>query len=432
MKERKGLFIMLVSLLCFPEMSFAFESQNQEAASPFKKGMEAKYSQSKIDSQMQADAGHITFQPLFDQAQKYESIGNLELAATIYEALIQKAPERKDIAQRLTDIRNTLKNKQVQEILESEYAIGLEALKKKEWVRALFAFEKVLELDLNYLDARRKWREAQRGLNRESNESVISRYYAEGLMAMKNNNYSAAYSAFEKVSKSDAKYRNVVSLLEEAEIKLAEMEAAAIEKRKRTQIDSLHQMADVAMQEEDWVQVVVSLGILRTLVPDDEKVHERLLQAQANLKKNGSMDDEEKEAQGMEYYLTFGGFAFALLLFPVVGLFLFSPMARARVYLLRGNYAAAAMIYEKMIARNPGKVKLYPTLANIYMLSGRQDDNAIRVFKTVLQLNLPVQDRERIHSLLAQRYVTGEITDGDAIDVLERELQKEVAKKRLN
>jgi tetratricopeptide (TPR) repeat protein len=112
-------------------------------------------------------------------------------------------------------------------------------------------------------------------------------------------------------------------------------------------------------------------------------------------------------------------------LFPAAGFVVFSPATRARLHLLRGNYIAAAQLYEKILQRRPGRVKLYSLLANIYLLMGRQDEQALKVYKAILQLNIATHKRDEINTIVAQNYLTEGRTDSDAIAVLESALKAE-------
>lgn len=374
------------------------------------------------------DPNQNALQTLYDQALKYENDGNWALAATVYENIWNNSGSYRDIVERLKNARAQVEKNRVKEIIAREYADGVLALQSKKWIRAIFSFEKVLEQDPDYADTSRKLREAKQGLSNESDESIVSQYYAEGLLAMKQENYSDAHAAFEKVYKKNANYRNATYLLKKSEAKLAEKTAAA----HTTTVDSLRKTALAARQENDWVRVVVSLELLQTLEPDDENVKQQLQQAQAKLQNENSKNTDDLSMENKGRFAMIGGILIAILVIPVIGLLIFSPTTRARIQLLRGNYTNAGLIYEKILTRNPDRVKLYPTLANIYLLSGRQDPTAINVYKTVLRLNLPIPDRDRIQSMLAQKYVTGATNGEDAIDVLEQELQKEFERKREN
>jgi tetratricopeptide (TPR) repeat protein len=115
----------------------------------------------------------------------------------------------------------------------------------------------------------------------------------------------------------------------------------------------------------------------------------------------------------------------AVIALPLLGLVVLSPATRARLHLMRGNYGAAVQIYEKILVRNPDKVKIYPALANLYLLQGRYDENAMKIYKMVLQLNLAAANRDEINAVVAQKYLTEGRTDSDAIEVLESALQAE-------
>jgi hypothetical protein len=109
----------------------------------------------------------------------------------------------------------------------------------------------------------------------------------------------------------------------------------------------------------------------------------------------------------------------------LVGVVILSPTVRARFHVLRGNYAAGARIYEKILARHPQRVKLCLPLANLYLLLGRRDEAALKIFKTILQLNLAAPNRDEINAIVAQNYLTEGRTDSDAIEVLEGALKAE-------
>ncbi|NUM75992.1 hypothetical protein HUU40_16640 [candidate division KSB1 bacterium] len=79
------------------------------------------------------------------------------------------------------------------------------------------------------------------------------------------------------------------------------------------------------------------------------------------------------------------------------------PTVRARWHHLRGNYAAAAEIYERLLARHPERLQLYPALAEIYLLLPRADEHALQVFRKVVRYNLESPNREAIDEILMQK-----------------------------
>jgi tetratricopeptide (TPR) repeat protein len=116
------------------------------------------------------------------------------------------------------------------------------------------------------------------------------------------------------------------------------------------------------------------------------------------------------------------------IVLPVFGILLVSPATRARLYLMQGSYSKAAKIYEKLLLKNPGKIKYYPLLANIYLLENRRDKAALKVFETILKLNIYTKKREEINSIMANHYLTQGKTDASAIQTMERELNSKMKK----
>jgi len=90
-----------------------------------------------------------------------------------------------------------------------------------------------------------------------------------------------------------------------------------------------------------------------------------------------------------------------------------------------GDLLAAAQIYEKILLRHPERVRLYPILANLYLLLRRQDEAAMKIYKAILNLNIATQKHEEINALVAQNYLAEGRTDSDAIAVLESALKIE-------
>jgi tetratricopeptide (TPR) repeat protein len=119
------------------------------------------------------------------------------------------------------------------------------------------------------------------------------------------------------------------------------------------------------------------------------------------------------------------GAVVALLVFFVLGLLALSPVARARLLLLRGRYTEAARIYESAVMRQPGRLKLYPPLAHTYLLMGRRDQDAMRIYRMILQFNLASGHRDEINAVVAQKYLTEGRTDDEAVGILEQALKIE-------
>lgn len=380
----------------------------------------------ELEAKLATETKKQAYAALYEQAQKYISEGKLELAIATYESLVQQAGIYKDARTKLQEARQQLEEKQLNERLESEYANGIAALKGRNWARAILAFEKILEDDRSFRDARRRLAEAQNGLDRESTATVVARYYTEGLSAMGQNDFGAALAALEKVRKLSPNYRDTENLLADVENALRATAAPpASLLAPSVNVDSLYQEALAAFEKEDWTQAVVSFEKIQLLQPGYLDADDRLTKARQHI---GAAENTaaavalQREAGGnFSIYIVLA----ALVVLPLLGFLIFSPELHAQLHLLRGNYTAAAQIYEKTLARQPKKVKLYPALANIYLLLGRSDENAIKVYKTILQLNLNTHNRDEISTIVAQNYLTEGRTDSDAIEVLESALKAE-------
>ncbi len=397
-----------------------------KAKNPVYKSVDARIA--ALDSLLAAETAKTNLASLYDQAVKQATAGELESAIAAFENLLQQDDNYKDAKNRLETARQQLAQKQRGENLENDYAAGMAALRARNWTDAILAFENVLEMDRDFRDARKRLREAEKGLERENAETVVARYYADGVTAMNEGDLGRALAAFEKVRKIEANYRQVATLLVEVENALRNRAASApgssLPANAATSpvnIDSLYQIGVAAAEAKDWLQAVVNFEKVRMLQSDYNDVSNRLAEARANL---GLAASGEKVAPTSNVPAYVGGAA-ALLVLPLLGFAMFSPAARARFQLFRGNYLAAAQIYEKALTRQPRKVKLYPALANIYLILGRNDENAIKVYKTILQLNLNTHNRDEISTIVAQNYLIEGRTDSDAIEVLESALKAE-------
>ncbi|MDZ7363924.1 MAG: tetratricopeptide repeat protein [candidate division KSB1 bacterium] len=377
----------------------------------------------KVDSAYRLEASR---QALYEQAQREAAAGNPQAAVAAYEMLLQQAGVYKDAAARLESARQQAAAKQIQAQLEADYEAGMSALREKNWTAAILAFEKVLKVDEKFRDTRKKIDEAERELKDENNESVVARYYVDGVAALNRNDLASALAALERVRRLNARYRNVNALLEEIEKRLHEQAKPAV--LTSEQVENLYQEALRAAEKKDWLQTVVALEKLELLQPDYRNAAALLAEARARLPRAGRdavAEDPSSSSMLNTKMGAAGGVIVAVVLLPLIGMIAFSKSMRARLYLLRGNLAAAALLYEQILARHPERVKLYPILANLYLLIQRYDEQAMKIYKAVLNLNIATPRRDEINALVAQKYLTEGRTDSDAIEVLENALKSE-------
>jgi tetratricopeptide (TPR) repeat protein len=362
---------------------------------------------------------------MYEQAQKLTGDGNLDMAIVAYEDLLKLAPTYRDTQGKLQAVREQLEERQLADQLESEYAIGLALLKAHDWTRAVIAFEKVLEMDRSFRDARRRLAEAKRGLDKESTEIITARYYADGVVSMNQKDLGRALAAFGKVRSIDPNYRNVASLTADIEATLNEKGGGL----SPASLDSLFQGGVAAQEKRDWLLATIAFEKVHVLQPNYRGVKERLVQVRTELGKNtASASGFSLRKWSSPLYV--GSAMVGLVVLPLLGLVVLLPGARARYHLMRGRYAAAAEIYERVLARHPERAKLYTDLSNLYLLMGRHDERALKVYKTTLQLNLSTRNRDEINSIVAQQFLSEGRTDSEAIEVLEGALREHQRKHR--
>ncbi|MCG3121137.1 MAG: hypothetical protein ALAOOOJD_04115 [bacterium] len=376
----------------------------------------------KIDSSVKVETNRNALATLYEQAQKETAAGQWDAAITTYEALLQQAGTYKDTPAKLEMARQRLAEQQKQAQVEEDYTAGQSALREKNWTMAILAFEKVLKSDENFRDARKRLSEAERELEDESTETVVARYYVDGVAALNRNDLGNALAALEKVRRLNASYRNVNNLLEEIDQRL-QQQAKPLATVATEKIENLYQEALAARAQEDWLQAMVALEKLQLLQPNYRDVVTLLAEARAQVSVAGR--NAAAAGDSGSVWPAIGGVLVALVMLPVLGFIVFSSSTRARLHLLRGNLLAAAQLYEKILARHPDRVKLYPLLANIYLLMHRQDERAMKIYQAVLNLNIATQKRDEINAIVAQNYLTEGRTDSDAIAVLENALKTE-------
>jgi tetratricopeptide (TPR) repeat protein len=409
------------SLLCLPAWGAEFSAKKLAPA-------DSQSTTNKPAAAALADTAKTSLASLYEQAVKQATAGDWESAIASFEKLLQQDGSYKDAKARLETARQKLAQKQRNEKLESDYAAGMAALKAHNWTSAISAFENVLETDRNFREAPKRLREAQNGLERENTETIVARNYADGVAAMNKGDLGRALAAFEKVRKIDANYRQVTTLLTEVEnalrnrgVPVPRSELPANATASQVNIDSLYQSGVAAAAAKDWLQAVINFEKVRMLQSNYSDVTDRLAEARANL----TLAANGEKAQSGGNVSAYVGGAAALLILPLLGFAIFSPAARARFHLLRGDYLAAAQTYEKALTRQPQKVSFYAALAGLYLILGRNDEIALKVFKTVLYLNLNPHNRDEISTIVAQNYLTEGRTDSDAIEVLESALKAE-------
>jgi tetratricopeptide (TPR) repeat protein len=257
----------------------------------------------------------------------------------------------------------------------------------------------------------------------EIDPQFVEAVYNLGLVYMQLDEMSPALASLEKVRQLSPNYRDTEALIAKIESEMQLQIASTV--TLRNYYNTLYQDALKSIENADWLQAVLKLEKLRVLKPDDHEIVNLLAQARSNLKLAAASGAEESLISNYPPMIFLGGALAAAIVLPMLGMLFFSPTSRARFQFLRRNYLKAAQIYERLLSQHPERVKLYVTLANIYLLVGRDDERALRVYKMVLNLNLAAHMHPQIHSILMQKYLTNGAGDSEAIAALETALRTE-------
>ncbi|MCA9734805.1 tetratricopeptide repeat protein, partial [candidate division KSB1 bacterium] len=296
-----------------------------------------------VEASEQAASRQDASEALYEQAQQESDAGNLETAIAIYEALLKQNPNFADARTEMEAARKQLARNQVKERLEIEYSTGLRMMKEHDWTGAILAFEKILDVESNYRDTRSQLNKARKSFERESTESTVARYYAEGIEAMQRNDMGDALAAFEKVRSIKPNYRDTATLLAEIESTLRVKPETEVPAMSAASLDSLYEIAVEAYKLQDWMPAVLTFEKLQLLQPDYKDVPERLLRARTNLNFVEQARTTPAAANGHSAFFYVG--IVAVVMLPLVGMVLLSPTTRARFYLLQGNNVAAVRLY---------------------------------------------------------------------------------------
>lgn len=305
---------------------------------------------------------------------------------------------------------------------------GVAALRDREWARAQLAFEKMLEMDPNDRETRRRLQEAQKNLDRETTEAIASRYYAEGVAAMQRNDFLTAFAALDKTRTLNPNYRDTAQLLAEVEVALKKM-AAAAPAHAEVNVDSLYKEGRSAFEKQEWLQAIVALEKVHLLQPDHREASELLTRARNkwSMTEHTKGEASQNEGDDPSVYVQWGA-VLAVLLMAIW--LLWSKENLARLHLWRGKYELAAQVYQTILTRHPTRVKLYRRLADLYMLMGRRDETALKVYRMTLQLQLAAQNHYDMSAIVAESFLAEGRTDSDAIQVFEDALKAEQDRKK--
>lgn len=302
---------------------------------------------------------------LYQSAISYYNAQNWKRAIALFQQIQRTKPRYRDVRAKLRLAGKRFEEQGVDAAKQKLYQAAEGALGQEDWVEAMAYLDRLLNLDPQYKDADVLLKQAQANAGDTSESDWELLMYQKGLRFMKNENWLEARVAFEKVVVIDSNFKNVNALLAEASAKLESENAVEI-----------HRTA--GEKGSNWLLLITVL---------------------------------------------FG----TVLVFAGV-IFMLQPKFLARFYLKQQRYEKAAAIYEKKWKKNYADTESSLKLAEIYHHLKREDEQAIRVFETVIRMDLDTPIKGEISTCVAYYYLSNENPDSDKIEILEKVLNKEINK----
>ncbi len=310
--------------------------------------------------------------------------------------------------------------------IERDYQIGLSAYEARKWERAIQSFERVIRVNPEYAQASQLLKEAENKRELQTIKAFAGRLYEQAQIAYVDGRIDDAHELFLKVFEIEPEYESTADFLKEIEErKSLERYNASIQEGVRENVESAN---------SDFVRSEQTPAVQSS---DNGSSLESNLLSDSKSQINNRAENGELKAQSPNESTSFGSKGLftalnlalaALLLVPLFG-FLYSSKVRVKYYYARGRLDHVAHIYEKLLARNPGKMGYYSKLASVYLKLGREDDQAIETYKVVLKLKLPVENSEKLHSIVTGYLLSHDETGSEAISILEDAVKQEFEKK---
>ncbi|RMD85998.1 MAG: tetratricopeptide repeat protein [Calditrichaeota bacterium] len=348
--------------------------------------------------------------------QVYEAVGNFN------EALDQFNQGKDILPKNAAMFEEAIMRLEKQINLHAQYRAALTLMKQKDYGEARKLLLKILQKEPDYKMATEKLHEVDRLLTQQKvkNEPLAK----SDLKRQATKSISSAVTARKIKSKTVKKLsRKFKSFNQKKRAQKAEQQKIA------QQLEVWYKQGLMAVENGDWSEAVQAFEKVYKTNPNYQDIDDRLADAQFHVMKakiEPQLTTKEQNFNG----LLLVSFVLMTLVMVAFIIWMTSPNLRARVYLSRGNYDRAALIYEKQLIKHPDRVYYYATLANIYLMANRRDEKALKVYEKTLKLNLYTQFKEIISSILANYYLQEGRTDEYALNLMEKALNNKL--RRIN
>lgn len=341
---------------------------------------EARTQLEKINAAIEQNrlSGNKETQILFDQAKAYLKSGDFKLAIQYFENVKKRQPNHPEVDKLLAETREKQYTKLLTEQkLENYYIQGIENFKNGNYTLALTNFEQVYSGNPNYKDVSARLARVRRDLNRLQNQSNLT----------SDDNLSSYPSDELMIASSSPRQGSAQS--DDSDLifsKRSQKMNAVIDSQL---VQNFYHEALELMQKRDWLQATIVMEKIRLIDPNYKNTNFLLEQAKGHLNMGDHFNVAHESSPSKTKMSTMMILAFlaGILILPTAGILFLSPVTRAKYYLLQKRYDKAREIYENLISKKPHNVKLYITLANIYINENRIDSVAVSVFEKAIQYN---------------------------------------------
>ncbi len=352
-------------------------------------------------------------QRLYDEAQAHLNKGEWSEAIALLEKVNQQQPNFKETNKLILQAQE----KQYQQLIVQQlYDKGQDNFDKGNYVIALVNFERVAEIDPNFKDISERITNTRKKIEQTNQRG-------DNLLALSDSRQSRS----EETSRSDMTAYESPTARESQLIGQNQGKSAAAGGTLDVQlIQNYYQEALDLMQKQDWLKAGIVLEKIKLINPNYKNTEFLLAQARQNLERTNFSDTEKANATGSKSgnpAVLVLAFLAGIVVLPV-GLFFLSPVTRARYYILQKRYDKAREIYERLLSKKPNDIKLYITLANIYINERRIDEVSIRVFERAIQYNdnLKIQLEPIVH----RYYLEKGKTDDSPLHLLNDSLKEKL------
>jgi len=407
-----------------------------EAVNYFNQGIQASpEDRNSFETAIQLARNEQKISSLYQQGLQLIQNQNLSEAMDIFNEVIEMNPYHEDAKKQIEKIATLLKQDQQKEgdqQIQPLYNQAMAYMNDGNWSEAMKYFKRIKSLRPDYADVDRLFSEAQeRHYQQFLNVQKVENYYVKGIENFENGNYTVALANFESVAKLDPDYKDITSRIQATQGEINrinelsgkmskreevpfsetddnfELESTSVssidlntqpmfaEKSKQLDIaidsqliQNYYQNALDLMQREEWQRAIILLEKVELINPNYKNTEFLFVQTKKNLEMANFSDEDEPVISSNSSSVTtlFLAFIGGIVILPL-GLFLVSPTTRAKYYFLLRRYDKAREIYEGLLSKKPNNIRMYITLANIYINENRVDEVAIRVFERAIQYN---------------------------------------------